>query len=174
MTKEWGEKNEFEPRTFGSVRVKRKGLIDQVVNYTSPPTTLNFNVSDVSIYFVHRSLSRSRYIFQYVTRLPSSRRPSNIARAWKISRTIPDLDRYGRVEGSVETRSILLSTSETFEAFFSLIRRISSLSTIPSPLCERLGSNTWDRKPATSMALFTRGLEVLAHPKPPPLSNEST
>lgn len=55
-----------------------------------------------------------------------------------------------------------------------------SLVASSSPRRERLerlvslGSNTWDRKPATSMALFTRGLEVLAHPKPPPLSNEST
>lgn len=81
---EGGGKDEFEPRTFGSVRAKRKGLIDQPVNYTSPPTTLNFNVSDVSIYFVHRSLSRSRYIFQYVIHLPSSRRP-NIVRTSRIS-----------------------------------------------------------------------------------------
>lgn len=33
---------------------------------------------------------------------------------------------------------------------------------------------TWDRKPATSMALLTRGLEALGQPTAPPLSNEST
>lgn len=33
---------------------------------------------------------------------------------------------------------------------------------------------TCDRKPATSMALLTRGLEVLGQPKAPPLSKEST
>jgi len=33
---------------------------------------------------------------------------------------------------------------------------------------------TWDRKPATSMALLTRGLEALGQPAAPPLSNEST
>lgn len=33
---------------------------------------------------------------------------------------------------------------------------------------------TCDRKPATSMALLTRGLELLGQPKAPPLSKEST
>ena len=33
---------------------------------------------------------------------------------------------------------------------------------------------TWERKPATSMALLTRGLEGLGQAAPPPLSTEST
>lgn len=85
----------------------------------------------------------------------------------------------GRGKRSVETRSILSSVLETFtrRSFrrFSLLG-FGEFEICPRspPLCEPLGLNTWDRKPATSMALFTRGLEVLAHPKPPPLSNEST
>lgn len=53
-------KNELEASVRSVRRNETNRLIDQPVNYTSPPTTLNFNVSDVSIYFVHRSLSRSR------------------------------------------------------------------------------------------------------------------